>query len=991
MKKVISTLLAAAAIVPLLANPMPDAEAKKYLKTLAEKGKNYQRRADKTYFFSRAQLKYGLERNDYLRRWCDRPLMQESGFARAGTFEVSNSGSYSEKGFINRKTFIAESNLLEKYNFAGFAFFPELTGRPDIYNHIGKPGTGKIVLLPEFFFQFKELTEDEIETRMKVAERALNNPHVLRINGKIVITSYPCTMDNGLPFWIKLKADLTKKFGDKFIIMPWMPLDYGMRPTGKNKTWSKNDIVKMENRLRTFLRALDGFYYNTPPFFNRRYHWEFDREVAIPIIHSVMSEDEFKGKFLAWGTKVGHMNCHVQSFGVDAFNTDTLRGSVGAAVLAKADIVNCVEWDEENENTSFRPMTMTGFSTLRICRAFEQLANSGKFSPLPGDDLSIPNLMLSYPRVLAAGQLIEMEVANIPDGSGKAPATVSVGFRDNNGKVVWSSATRKIAHDSICAEVFTVESEKLLKYRFLNPFIIVNGKEWKDGFYPVEIRAWWHWDYLYAKHVLRDMPQNVTAQMSFAKPDKHGLTNITVKVSSPEKIRSIEVISGDNLVIYSHDNDGGSKFRESADRAAFRISLQGIPKSPLHLTGSVKLLNMPEMDIYPLPGKTSWRGSKYEWTLKNRHANIRPIHRFISIPRKDLDKAAVEIDLPGLTREKTVIRLADVQKLGSFGINGAHSSHFIIVRNNQQEQMPDVLGGKEYEFTFAARPDLPEAGFLVQVIDQDYRIYRSKKVSPFVPSGKKVKLNVFSTGKNERATVDVDADFVKPVTYDFSAKQGSVLSCSVGSRWDGVLSGFVPMATGFGQGETQYGSSMTNYFSRQKSVWSTDKLTGGDIADATPKREVIDGKNTLVFNGAQYASLPMGIVPPFGSYEIEMEIYVEKNGAAKQTILTGTRDSFTLMLDNRVPTVMNYCNQLTEVYRGNPMKIATGPRLHPWKWNKLKIRFDQDKLTVITNGVAGTPVAVSGYHRYPRATAFGASERGEFFTGKIRSFVIRPF
>lgn len=43
-------------------------EAAAYLKTLAEKGKNYQRRLDKTYFFSRAQLKYGLERKDYLRR-----------------------------------------------------------------------------------------------------------------------------------------------------------------------------------------------------------------------------------------------------------------------------------------------------------------------------------------------------------------------------------------------------------------------------------------------------------------------------------------------------------------------------------------------------------------------------------------------------------------------------------------------------------------------------------------------------------------------------------------------------------------------------------------------------------------------------------------------------------------------------------------------------------------------------------------------------------
>ncbi|MBR2344757.1 MAG: hypothetical protein IKA71_03105, partial [Lentisphaeria bacterium] len=403
------------------ANAMPDAEAAAYLKTLAEKGKNYQRRADKTYFFSRAQLKYGLERNDFLRRWCDRPLMQETGFAKSGTFQVSHSGSYSEKGFINRNTFVVESKLLEKYNFAGFAFFPELTGRPDIYNHIGQPGTGNIVLLPEFFFQFKELTEDEIEQRMKVAERALESPYTLRLNGKVAVTSYPCTMDKGLPFWIKLKAELKKKFGDKFLIMPWMPLDFGMRPSGKNKTWTKGDIIKMENRLRKFLRALDGFYYNTPPFSNRRYHWEFDREVAIPIIHAVMSEPEFKDKYLAWGTKVGHMNCHVQSFGVDAYNTDTLRGSVGAAVLAKADIVNCVEWDEENENTSFRPMTMTGFSTLRICRAFEQLANGGKFSPLPGDDLSIPNLVLSYPRVLAAGQLIEVEVANIPDGSGKAP------------------------------------------------------------------------------------------------------------------------------------------------------------------------------------------------------------------------------------------------------------------------------------------------------------------------------------------------------------------------------------------------------------------------------------------------------------------------------------------------------------------------------------------------------------------------------------------
>ena len=95
MKSLLAFFTVASVFYSLDARPMPDAEAVKYLKKLAQSSKNYQRRADKTYFFSRAQLKYGLERNDYLRRWCDRPLMQESGFARAGTFEVSNSGSYS--------------------------------------------------------------------------------------------------------------------------------------------------------------------------------------------------------------------------------------------------------------------------------------------------------------------------------------------------------------------------------------------------------------------------------------------------------------------------------------------------------------------------------------------------------------------------------------------------------------------------------------------------------------------------------------------------------------------------------------------------------------------------------------------------------------------------------------------------------------------------------------------------------------------------------
>ena len=346
MKKVLFLLAATSVAVSVQANFMPDAEAAAYLKTLAEKGKNYQRRTDKTYFFSRAQLKYGLHRNDYLRRWCDRPLMQETGLAKGGTFAVTHSGKYDEKGFINPCTYELESKLLEKFNFTGFAFFPETFGRMNIFDHVGRPGTGNIRLLTEFRFSAsRAVFKPETTRRMECAARALANPYVFRLKDKVVITSYPGADERGLKYWQDVKADFQAQFGDKFLFMPWMSLDGNMRPSGKNKTWSKNDIIKMEERLRQYLRVLDGFYYNAPPFLDRRYQWEFDREVAIPIIHAVMSEPEFKDKYLAWGTKVGHMNCHVQTYGIDAFNTDTLRGTVGAAVLAartKMPIIACV-------------------------------------------------------------------------------------------------------------------------------------------------------------------------------------------------------------------------------------------------------------------------------------------------------------------------------------------------------------------------------------------------------------------------------------------------------------------------------------------------------------------------------------------------------------------------------------------------------------------------------------------------------------------------
>lgn len=968
MKSILAFFAVAAVFYSLDARPMPDAEAVKYLKKLAQSSKNYQRRADKTYFFSRAQLKYGLERNDYLRRWCDRPLMQDSSYSQSGTFERSYSGTYSSKGFINPKTFAVESALLKKFNFAGFAFFPETSGRVNIYDHVGQPYAAPIILMPEYA---GGANLRDLDRRMVLAEQALKSPHTFRINGKVVITSYPASADSRP--WAALKKRLIEKFGDKFILMPWTVISHDLKPSGKDGKYSVADIKKMEENLRTILRNVDGFYHNAPPFQNRRYHWEFDREVLIPIIHSVMSEPEFKNKYLGWGTKVGHMNCHSQPYAVDAYGTNTLRGTVGAAVIAKADFVNCVEWDEENENTCFRPITTTGFSTLRICRAFEQIANNKPFTVLPGDNTALPNLVLSYSRVMAAGQLMEFEVAAIPDGTGKK-STVKLELADNDGKIVHQFPEFSIDFKDVNAKVLTLSSEKLLKYRFLNPVLTVNGQRFDRGFYPIELRTWWHWDYLWAKHVLRDMPFDTTASIKLGETRKDGFIEAEVKVKSTRPLRSVEIISGDNLVVYSH-SPAGSPYRSDDKVAGFRFSMQSVSKSDIMLNGKIKILNAPNCVPSPMRGRIVWK--KNHWKVSDQPLQGSPLHRFFQMPREEAEQAVMEIDLPGFV-ENAKIRLADVLKYGSIGIAGRYSSNFVVAANSFQDRMPEVLGGKEYNFKVLLRPDMPDAGYFVQTVDDKFQLFRSRKITNFKPTGVMKKFNVYSVGSKCTVSAEADAGYLQSVEYDFSGHRGSVFPCLAGSRWDGILNGQVPLTTGFGQGESSYGTAMAKYFARFPEK----------AKKTTPERVIEDNKPALKFNGGQFVSLPLAMIPAYSGFIVEMEVFTGPKGVPMQSLLTDSMMAFRLFLRNGVPGATIYRNQFAEAGGTPAIAECSGPRLQPWQWNNIKVVFDQKHFTVYVNDVPGKPVKANGYHRYPRATVMGASERGEFFTGMIRKLKI---
>ena len=199
MKKLF--LLATAALSAVLAAaPVPDEGARQLLKKYAEAGKNYAPRSGRSAFFGRAQLKYGLERTDYLRRWTDFPLLQNTDLAKSG-----------DRSFINPGAWKIMARTVGDYGIDGFAFFPSTRGRADLFAKAVTPGAS-VVILPEL------IEKVGLETIAPLMETALANKSVYRLEGKVVLTTYPGTSDP--KFWTGVKRGLTAKFGDKFLLMP---------------------------------------------------------------------------------------------------------------------------------------------------------------------------------------------------------------------------------------------------------------------------------------------------------------------------------------------------------------------------------------------------------------------------------------------------------------------------------------------------------------------------------------------------------------------------------------------------------------------------------------------------------------------------------------------------------------------------------------------------------------------------------------------------
>ncbi len=908
--------------------------------------------------FSRSQLKYGLERDDYLGRWVDRPLFVDPsiGPRPAGTS-------------IHPESYRRMRETARQYGLDGFAFFPEVRRTQEIYDLTDKDSG--FLLLSEFGSRG---TDTE---KAAIAKIALEHPSSFRLDGKVVFTSYGA--DRLSPArWQTSLQKIRQQHGDHFLFLPAVnqlggqSLAYWMERFDADALTPENwEAVKAT--LREWLRATDGLYFASTAGLKKKrlFHAEFYRDFVIRAMRETLAEPEFKGKYLGLSANIGHENSTRFGYTQSSDGTRTLRHSLEAALAAKPQLINIPEWDEQNENTSLRPTVYNGRSSQRILRHYAAQRDNQLAEPLAGDDVSLPNLILSYRKVLTLGEALEVELLNVPDAAAEGSYHVKVRLLDPKGVEVAASPEYTFEARQLKEERFTLPSERFPGHEVLEPVVEItrNGAEpqhFAQGWHPIVLRPTWNWDYKWVKQPLRDVLLPSRARFTLSPPGANGLRTAQVEFEAGEPLAYLELLDNDD-VVYSHAAAPAELWRETPGQVVIALSWQAAKTQTL--PGRIALRNAPNAR-WRLPEEARDALTDGAISTGALRTNTWPRQALVALSREEAREAVFEIDIPGVYQG--ALPVARILEENIHGLPGNGGLNMVFSRYLRQPALPSPLGVRQVAFEAEVLPDLPRSVLLLQAIGQSGRIYRSKAI---VASNDDAERGVVVFSDTERRPVTLAEAAAPTIRYPFEPTRGSILHTPAGRPFWGILGGFSNQATGRGGGESRDG---------------TPFIKSGDYPESAPHTapkwvSLPEGGHALEFDGqGTFVTLPQGVIPRRAGFTVRMEVYPEAE-KGRQVLLANASyypGSLVLYLENGVPKA-RFAGEA-----GAARGLSAGAPLKPEQWSVLEVVCDQSHLWFIINGEASQKFPIPGPGLYDTPTVLGGFGT-EWFRGKIRALEVR--
>ncbi|MDO9541339.1 MAG: hypothetical protein Q7J98_03335, partial [Kiritimatiellia bacterium] len=704
---------------------------------------------ERTLVFPRAQLKYGLDGN-YLHFWVDRPLLCDRSL-RLDEQKWNNTTYSSYRRMMEV--------LKDLYEVDGLGFLAETGGRINVVKQTDRANVEGFYLLPALGWK-----SSVTPTQDDVLKTVLASKSALRINGKIPIPIYGRHVEPGK--WKPFLEELRAKYADKFLFLvaiycppekgSWS--EYIKKFLSNNNSLPPEDLETIKEYWRSYLDVADGVYHGEVIYSgeeglygpDRKYCGEFHQKVIAPILVELLSDPKYKTKYLFCSAGVGYFRpgpgvCRSED------GTKTLRQSFDGAMASNPDVIVMAEWDEQNENTCVRPTVYNSFSTQRIIKYYMRRLKGEKPAPNPGDDLSLPNLIVSYRKILSLGEPLEVELLNVPDSVKDDFYSVTLTLRDLNGAPVKSFPARSFLMNELKDHTLVIPSEELAGHLVLIPSLEITDSQgqkriFQEGLHHILLRATWNWDYKWVKQPLRDICWPTKASFAFtATPDvkdseKTGTVgkNVAGVFECDEKIASVEIVEdGDEVYAVDPDNEYGRDGDNILLCIEWRSWLGGREwgTAGKNIRGTLTVQNSDIKRVGTLVIKPD------QYTVAENSIELKAYVSdwkrkiFIAIPEKDKEKAVLDFDVdvfPKGAKDSTPpigkIKFNVPVKRIMAG-NGVYAKTYdggMNITISKYDKLPDHpfhIGEKSISFNTTIYPETPTSVFQMRVITKSGKIY----------------------------------------------------------------------------------------------------------------------------------------------------------------------------------------------------------------------------------------------------------------------------
>jgi hypothetical protein len=767
--------------------------------------------------------------------------------------------------------------------------------------------------------------------------------------------------------------DLRAINGDSFLFCPDLGRAFGdameeRRTTGKITPATLDGV---RTTLRSYLDVCDGMFLSASMFRapDRTLDVGFYRSTVVPLIASVMSEAPYRGKFLGLAADTGYFNFMTGST-LEENGTKTLRQSFEAAMSAPADFIDMPEWDELNEHTCIEPTITNSFSTQRIIKYYTSVLHKQAPQPNAGDDVTIPNLVISYRKALTLGEPLQIELLNVPDGTQQKPYRVQVSLLNSDGKVVKALPAAELAPDKLADVTPVIPSETLAGTLVLRPQVTIttaDGRQrrFDDGLMHVTLRPTDNFDYKWVRQPLRDTIQPTTARFAVRPAGDGSNYRVSGALDCKVPLAFLEVVENGDEV---YGVDVSDEYPDREQSLLLDVTMRAM-RDHRPFTAHISLENTQPTFHVPTDGRYYFnRGNALD--IVNFSLSVWPRGGIVSFPRADADKAVLVITSNIFNYR---VPVAKVLRLGRYSETLQDGITVTLEDFRREPDLTPHIGKLSAEFDFTMRPRRPNSLVWMRGITVSGKIYRS---APVVlagsPKGQPVQLDVFSDTSNRPCQVTVDEATVPDLKYEFNPENGSILYTAAGQSFWGALGGREIDATGVGGGEA--GGMGDPYRSGEA---YPEKAT-----ETAPKYVLDAGRQVLQFDGiGNYIVFPREMTPRRGSWTLEFEI--RPTSAKKQVLFSHHghyTGSVTVYLENGVISSEYSDRYLTTTQQRPGLKLPLG------EWSTVRISYSLSTMTYTVNGQSSKPLPAAGPGLYLGQSVFGGLGDGtEYFVGQLRS------